>query len=486
MPKTKKHEIVKAEIVQPTVVHGRQERALTQSEIDLIQRTCARGTTPDQFAMFLWFCRKHSLDPIAKEIYCMLFNSKKHHQDFECPGPPTCGIGRGNESGIWHPGKDMAIVMGIGGLRGLAARHHADYGSTDEPEFTFSTQTTPAGKRIPESCTVRVWKKGAARPTSATLFWEEFAPLNLEDSRYDFWNRMPKNQLAKCTEAQALKKAYPDLANIYTTEEMARRMSQYTESGREIVELPRTGSHEAAQEIARQQLEKATQSDDPKIRALAEEGIRKMDSQGQRIIELDWSADEKSPILRGDIGDMIEVFKKELHMVWAGDWNHIEPRDAEKLRMLCEKHGYSLQEVLPNSSPAASEGKAKTGEAGRGKSKVKGDAAPPASPPVIVGEIAQATMTTKGGPRLTVLIKGKQGANVLQRVMTSWDQKHWKFLSEGVGKTAELYVTQRQKDGKTYLNIVGLKKIGEQEFDTDGKTPVIQRRDVKAGQRTLY
>lgn len=232
------NQTTRAGIVTPTVIREGVERRLTNEELDLLKRTVARGTSPDQFSLFLWHCRKHHLDPVAKEAYCVLFNNDKHHQDFECPGLPYCRL-PASGTGIWHPGKDMVIMVGIGGLMGLAARTHPDYGSVDAPEFTwFADKRTPAGRRIPESCTVRMWKKGADRPSSATLFWDEFAPVDLKESKAKFWNNMPANQLAKCTKAQCTKTAYPDLTDIYIPEEMAQKMSMLTKEGREITIAP--------------------------------------------------------------------------------------------------------------------------------------------------------------------------------------------------------------------------------------------------------
>jgi phage recombination protein Bet len=187
----------------------------------------AKGTSDDEFAMFLWFCRNHQVDPVAGEVYCIMrWDSKREVVGKDAEGKP-----------VYQGGMKMTIVMGIGGLRGLAARKHKDYGSTDDPAWTFGERKTPATRRIPESVTVAVWKKGAERPTKATIFWDEFAPKDLQTEawKHDFWNRSPANQLAKCCEAQALRKAYPDLNNIYIPEELAQTDQDYTPSGRQIV-----------------------------------------------------------------------------------------------------------------------------------------------------------------------------------------------------------------------------------------------------------
>lgn len=329
--------IVKRDVVTPTVFRQGRERELTQSEIDLVHRTVALGTTADQFALFLWFCRKHQLDPVAKEVYCVLFNNTSTGE------------------------KDMVIITGIGGLRGMAARNHpADYGSTDQPIYTWfdPPQQTPWHKSIPESCTVSVWKKGADRPTTATLYWEEFAPKDLREDKAQFWCRSPKNQLAKCTEAQALRKAYPDLANIYVREELAQIEEQYTEGGRRIIpeyRITDTG-REAVIKEAESQLAGNPPSDLPESLKKRSPGPRndqpqKVDSPApgpnSKLIILDWSADEASPKLQGDIAMLLPTFQAQLTMAWFDKAWHFLPKDAETIRHTARQLGYQITELMP-------------------------------------------------------------------------------------------------------------------------------------------
>jgi phage recombination protein Bet len=520
--------IVKAEIVSPTVIRGARERELTQTEIDLVHRTVAKGTDEDQFALFLWFCRKHNLDPVAKEVYCILFNVTKHHQD---------------EKGFWVPGKEMVILTGIGGLRGLAGRNYPlEYGSTDEPEFTFSGQKTPAGKLIPDTCTVRVWKKGATRPTSATLYWEEFAPHDLTDDRFKFWNKSPKNQLAKCTEGQALKKAYPDLANIYVTEELARRISEQTPSGREIIyaddQRPQIGSRESVEAIATLKAKglwceehQCTRSashlkecESSRVAQNGKEGVpgaawkREADARADMPpidvkpsqaspasrpntsgkvpeseyknenappatkpepwkyngqVEIDFS-NEVWPIIRGDLSQIAEELKKACPtMDWGKDeFYHIQQRDLERLKQACLQLNYQVKEIFPKPSKSA-----ETKPATKTKPAKQDSPGTRLAKGTITRVISG--MTGKNNPlrHVTMLLPDKR-----KPTFSCFDTGLFEWLDKGNGKEAELYVQTRGK----YTNIIGIKRCAGKEFDTDGKTPVIQRKDQEAGGKTLF
>jgi phage recombination protein Bet len=211
--------IVKAEA--PRLAHW-SERRFTDAQVALLKRTIARNTDDDQFTLFMQVCQKSGLDPFVKEIYCVLFHTDKHHKD---------------EKGIWVGGYDMVIITGIGGYRKMAARDHKDYAGGSDATFTWfdPPQKTPRGRPIPMSATVKVHRRGA-EDTVSTVYWDEFAPVDLKAPRSDFWNRMPCNQLEKCAEAKGLRKAFPGLGDVFVEEEMQQRLQDITPGGRQIVQ----------------------------------------------------------------------------------------------------------------------------------------------------------------------------------------------------------------------------------------------------------
>lgn len=196
------------------------------SQLALIRRTVAKDTNADEFDMFIQVCRRYGLDPFRKQIYCTVYNKDKADKR-------TC-----------------SFVTGIDGLRAIAERQ-GNY-RPDEDETVFLYNEAERGPTNPLGLTkasVRVWKRDKAgdwHPITGSAYWEEFAPLKdewVEDEKTGknkrsgkktldgkFWQTMPRLMLAKCAEAQALRKGWPeDLSGLYVTEELDRQAALASE-----------------------------------------------------------------------------------------------------------------------------------------------------------------------------------------------------------------------------------------------------------------
>ena len=192
------------------VYKNNQPVRLNDHQVDLIRKLCAKESTPEEFELFMTICKHSRLDPFKKQIYFVKFQTES--------------------------GPQMVIITGIDGYRSMAARDHKDFGGTSAATFTWfePNRVTPiVSKRIPESATVTAFRKGGVAAT-ATVYWEEFAPADMNAKRADFWRRMPSTMLEKCAEARALRKCYPSLGNIWTQAEMDNRLGDLTEGGREM------------------------------------------------------------------------------------------------------------------------------------------------------------------------------------------------------------------------------------------------------------
>ena len=122
------------------------------------------------------------------------------------------------------------VMPGIGLYRIQAARS-GQYAGVSDPEFGEDV-TAKVGSReltYPKSCKVTVRRKmadGSVAEFSAVEFWlENYATAGKRDGQIDhspnaMWARRPYAQLAKCAEAQALRKAFPEVGAQPTAEEM--------------------------------------------------------------------------------------------------------------------------------------------------------------------------------------------------------------------------------------------------------------------------
>lgn len=161
---------------------------MSNEQINLIKRTVALGATDLELQLFLNQCKRTGLDPLSRQIHFIKRN----------------GVG--------------TIQTGIDGYRVIAERT-GSYAGNDEPVFSYFE----AGDSTPQRASVTVYRiiAGQRCPFTASAHWNEYYPG--DGSQGFFWRKMPHGQLAKCAEALALRKAFPnDLSGIYTNEEMAQ------------------------------------------------------------------------------------------------------------------------------------------------------------------------------------------------------------------------------------------------------------------------
>jgi len=199
----------------------------------------------------------------------------------------------------------------------------------------------------------------------------------------------------------------------------------------------------------------------------------------QGDVEIDWT-DLKSPIVRGDLSNLLPLMQKHCKMTWVGDWWHCEPADVPTIMAMCQQLSFRVHEVQAGKS---SPGSAMTpGEAAKGRSEVTTGSS--AAPAVVKGTVEQANPESGKSPRISILFKS-EGKKYW---MKAWSDKLFPWLVKAKEKNleCEVFVEIKEKDDKTFRNIVGLKRVGSQEFDDDGKTPAIQNKDREAGGRTLF
>ncbi len=166
------------------------------------------GAKDESIGMVLEYCKAKKYDPLAKAVHIVPMNVK-------------------NSQSNSYEWRDI-IMPGIASYRIDADRTGLYLGIT-EPEYgpTITEKVGDAEISYPEWCKVTVEKYnatcGRSSFFSATEFWKEnYATKGKGDATPNaMWIKRARAQLAKCAEAQALRKAFPDvLGNMLTFEEM--------------------------------------------------------------------------------------------------------------------------------------------------------------------------------------------------------------------------------------------------------------------------
>jgi len=158
----------------------------TQEQTQLISSTIAPGCTPDELKLFSYACQRSGLDPFSKQIYA---------------------IKRGGK---------MTIQVGIDGLRSIAERTgQLDGSSTEWCGDDGIWADVWLGKTPPAAAKTVIYRKGASHPFVGVARFQDY------NAGQGLWSKMPAAMLAKCSEALALRKAFPaDMSGIYTVDEM--------------------------------------------------------------------------------------------------------------------------------------------------------------------------------------------------------------------------------------------------------------------------
>lgn len=162
--------------------------------VQTVLKPKSREATGPELAMFAEQVQRTGLDPFFGQIY---------------------GIYR-KDDGV----EKMGIQVGIDGFRLIAERTGKYQGQTPvewcDHEGVWTDVWLKEGN--PSAARVGVYKRGHKEPTYAVAHWREYLPSG---NAGPLWRKMPANQIAKCAEALALRKVFPnELSGLYTPEEM--------------------------------------------------------------------------------------------------------------------------------------------------------------------------------------------------------------------------------------------------------------------------
>jgi phage recombination protein Bet len=180
-----------------------QERGLTNELWSSLNSSIFPGAKPESIIMALNYCKARGLDPLKKPVHIV---------------PLYVKDAKTGQSSM----RDV-IMPGIYELRMTAARTGSFVGM-DEP--AFGPMIEFKGVTAPAFCSITVYRMVAGQRCAFTHteYFEEAVSIKKEGGKEvgpnAMWTKRPRGQLAKCAEAGALRKAFPDeLGGIQSSEE---------------------------------------------------------------------------------------------------------------------------------------------------------------------------------------------------------------------------------------------------------------------------
>jgi phage recombination protein Bet len=198
----------------------------TSKQLELLKRTIAYGATDDEFELFVGTCKRLRLDPFARQVYFL----KRRTYD------KNANDGRGGyvEIGRTETSIDgyRLVAERTGEYRGQIPAEWADV-SIDEHTGDVNIRWFPVWPytdRTPYAARVGVVRADFAQPLYEIARYDAYVQLkevwqnNQATGRFEpnaMWSKRGPEQLAKCAEALALRKAFPnELSGVWTSEEM--------------------------------------------------------------------------------------------------------------------------------------------------------------------------------------------------------------------------------------------------------------------------
>ncbi len=214
--------------------------AMNEEELfSVLENSIYPGAKRASIKMAINYCQAAGLDIMQKPVHLVPMSVK-------------------NAQSNQYEMRDV-VMPGIGLYRTQAARS-GQYAGVSEPEFGADITENLGGFSItyPRDCKVTVHRQmenGTIVAFTARELWKENYATQKRDTDLPnaMWKKRPYAQLAKCAEAQALRKAFPELGEMPTADEMeGKELAIDTATGeikRQPEALPAYGDDQMAANI---------------------------------------------------------------------------------------------------------------------------------------------------------------------------------------------------------------------------------------------